>query len=110
LSSGSNFYANPNMDTGIMNDLTNLSGYQGSLLGANIYVTTAVATANTGADRAGAAFVTDALGRYEVWGPRVEAQRNAFLPGDRARLDRPLRCHRDQGRLGHLDHHRRLKG
>jgi hypothetical protein len=81
LASSSNFYANPNMDTGIMNDLTNLSGYQGSLLGANIYTTTAVPSANAGADRAGACFVTDALGRYEVWGPRVEAQRNAFLPG-----------------------------
>lgn len=81
LASSSNFYANPNMDTGIMDNIDNLSGYQGTLLGGNIFVTTAVGTANAGADRAGASFVSDALGRYEVWAPRVEPQRQNLIPG-----------------------------
>lgn len=83
LSSGSNYYANPTADLGIMN-LQNLQAFQGTLLGIGIFVTTAVATANSGADRAGAMFVSDALGRAEGWMPRVEYDRDINLPGIQA--------------------------
>jgi hypothetical protein len=80
LANNSNYYANPDGDFGIM-DLQNLSGFQGTLLGIGIFVTTAVATANAGADRAGAMFVTDALGRALGWAPRTEYQRDIAMPG-----------------------------
>lgn len=80
LSSGSNYYANPDADLDIMN-LQNLSGMQGTLMGIGVFVTTAVATANAGADRAGAMFVSDALGRAEGWAPRTEYFRDINLPG-----------------------------
>jgi hypothetical protein len=80
LSSGSNYYANPNADLDIMN-LQNLMGMQGTLLGIGIFVTTNVPSANAAADRAGAMFVSDALGRAEGWMPRVEYWRDISLPG-----------------------------
>ena len=42
------------------------AGFAGLLFGVPIYVTTEVATANSGADRAGAMFVPDALGFVEL--------------------------------------------
>lgn len=80
LSAGSNYLANPSADLGIM-DLSSLDAFQGMLFGIGVFVTTAVATANTGADRAGAMFVSEALGRAEAWAPRIEYQRDASLPG-----------------------------
>lgn len=82
LTAGSNYYANPNADLSIMN-LQNLTGMQGMLLGIGVFVTTAVGTANAGADRAGAMFVSDALGRAEGWLPRVEYERDIDLPGQK---------------------------
>lgn len=80
LTAGSNYYANPDADLDIMN-LQNLAGFQGTLLGIGLFVTTAVATANAGADRAGAMFVSDALGRAVGWMPRTEYDRDIDMPG-----------------------------
>jgi len=57
-------------------------GMAGSLYGVPIYHTSLVATANAGADRAGAVFVRNlCLGMYEIRSPRTELQRDASLPG-----------------------------
>lgn len=57
-------------------------GRVGSLYGIPIWHTSTVATANAGADRAGAVFVRNlCLGMYEIRGPRTEMQRDASLPG-----------------------------
>lgn len=59
-----------------------LAGYAGNLFGVDIFMTSAVATANGAADRAGAIFVRgEALGLYEVWDTRLETHRDAFQPG-----------------------------
>ena len=57
-------------------------GRVGSLYGIPIWHTSTVATANAGADRAGAVFVRNlCLGMYEIRQPRTEMQRDASLPG-----------------------------
>jgi hypothetical protein len=57
-------------------------GSVGSLYGTPIWHTSLVATANAGADRAGAVFVRNhCLGMYEIRPPRTELQRDASLPG-----------------------------
>lgn len=57
-------------------------GRAGSLYGIPVYHTSVVATANAGADRAGAIFVRNlSLGMYEIRSPRTEMQRDASLPG-----------------------------
>lgn len=57
-------------------------GRVGSLYGIPIWHTSLVATANAGADRAGAVFVRNlCLGMYEIRAPRTELQRDASLPG-----------------------------
>ena len=79
---GMNFLANPNFNQSIVTDLSTPSGYVGKLLGVDIYETSAVATANTAADRAGAIWARgEALGFYELWDVRVEMHRDAFQPG-----------------------------
>jgi len=59
-------------------DIVN-NGFTGVLFGVNIYQTTNVPTANTGADRAGAMFSPDALGVATKWPARTELQRDASL-------------------------------
>jgi hypothetical protein len=49
------------------------------LFGVNVYQTTNVQTANTGADRAGAMFSSEALGLATKWPARTELQRDASL-------------------------------
>jgi hypothetical protein len=53
------------------------AGFWGMLCGVPIYVTTEVDTANTGADRAGAMFVPEALTLVQLRPLRVEYQRDA---------------------------------
>jgi len=55
------------------------SGFAGVLFGVNVYQTTNVQTANTGADRAGAMFSSEALGLVTKWPARTELQRDASL-------------------------------
>ena len=55
------------------------SGFAGVLFGVNVYQTTNVPTANTGADRAGAMFSSEALGIVTKWPARTELQRDASL-------------------------------
>lgn len=58
------------------------NGYAGNLLGVDVFMSTAVPTANAGADRAGGMFVKgEALGEYQVWDTRVESHRDVFEPG-----------------------------
>jgi hypothetical protein len=76
------FLANPQLPQNIMNDLSSPNGFVGTLAGIQIFQTSLVSTMANGADRGGAIFVKDrALGRFEVWGPRVELERNASYPG-----------------------------
>ena len=59
-----------------------VDGYAGSLLGVDVYMSSAVPTANSSADRAGGMFVRgEALGLYELWDTRVESHRDIFEPG-----------------------------
>jgi hypothetical protein len=82
FSASSSFYGNPQLNQSIADDLSRPAGYVGQFLGVDIFQTSAVVTANAAADRAGAIFVKGvALGEYEVWGPRVELQRDANIPG-----------------------------
>lgn len=63
-------------------DAHDLAGYAGDPFGVPIFQTSLVPTANVGADRAGAVFVAGvALGLYEIWGTRIETERDASLPG-----------------------------
>lgn len=63
-------------------DAANLSGYAGTLFDVPMYHTSLVPTANAGADRTGAIFVAGvALGLYELWGTRIELERDASMPG-----------------------------
>jgi len=58
------------------------AGFFGNWMDINFYQSTNVATANVGADRAGAIFVNDyALGMVEKWSARVEAMRWAPIRG-----------------------------
>ena len=80
--SNQHFAANPDGDFSLMGGLDNMAGFAGSLFNVPLYQTSAVVTANAGADRAGAIFVRNhALGYYELWGPRIETERDASLPG-----------------------------
>jgi hypothetical protein len=55
-----------------------LGGYVFTAFGVPTYQTSLVNTANGGADRAGGMFVADlSLGLYEIWGTKVERQRDA---------------------------------
>jgi hypothetical protein len=77
---GMEFLANPNFNQSIMTDLSTPSGYVGQLLGVDVYETSAVATANTNADRAGAIWARgEALGFYELWDVRVEMHRDITM-------------------------------
>jgi len=55
------------------------SGFTGVLFGVNVYQTSNVPTANTGADRAGAMFSSEALGVVTKWPARTELERDASL-------------------------------
>ena len=56
------------------------SGDFGSLFGTHIYFTSLVV--NTSSLRGGAVFASgQALGAYEIWGPRIEVERRASLRG-----------------------------
>lgn len=80
--SNAHFYANPQLNQTISQDLGRPGGFVGEWLGVPIYHTSAVPTANLGADRAGAIFVDRmALGWYEIWDTRVETHRDTFQPG-----------------------------
>lgn len=58
------------------------AGYFGSWFGIDFFQSTNVATANAGADRAGAVFVRDyALAQVKKWDARVEAMRWAPIRG-----------------------------
>lgn len=82
------FYANPQLNQTISQDLSSPGGYVGDWLQVDIYHTSAVPTANTAADRAGAIFTRGsgdgdfgALGWYEVWDLIVESHRLPDQPG-----------------------------
>lgn len=80
--SNQHYAANPNFPESIMTSGANPGGYVGSLFNVPIYQTSAVPTANLGADRAGAIFVKGkALGWYELWPLRVETHRDVQQPG-----------------------------
>lgn len=80
LSSGSNYYANPNFNESIAQDRNATGTYVGQLFNVDVFQSTSVTTANAGADRAGAIFVEgEALAGHELWGPRTELQRDASL-------------------------------
>ena len=80
LSSGSNFYANPQLNQTIAQDRQATGTYVGELFNVAVFQSTSVPTANAGADRAGAIFVAgEALAGHELWGPRTELQRDASL-------------------------------
>lgn len=82
VTANANFHANPQLNQTILRDIANPGGSVGELFGVDIYQTSAVPTANAGADRAGAMFVKGmALGWYELWDLRVETHRDAFQPG-----------------------------
>lgn len=75
VTTAASVYANSSVKIG-SSDASDLGGYQGTFHGIPCYMTTLVPTANGGADRAGALFIADdALGLYEIWGPRSETQR-----------------------------------
>jgi len=58
------------------------AGYAGNLFGVDIFMTSAVPTANAGADRDGGMFVRGVTdGIYEVRDIQAETHRDAFLPG-----------------------------
>lgn len=58
------------------------AGYAGNLFGVDIFMTSAVPTANAGADRDGGIFVKGVTdGIYEVRDIGAETHRDAFLPG-----------------------------
>lgn len=79
VSNGSNFLANPQLRQSIMDNAAP-AGYVGEVMGVPIYQTTAVTTANTGADRAGAVFADQkAEAAYQLWDIRTELQRDASL-------------------------------
>lgn len=66
--------SNPGMVGNVRAD--NFAGYQDTWYGVPVYQTTLVNTMNAAADRGGAIFIAnDALGLYEIWGPRSEVQR-----------------------------------
>lgn len=87
---GMEFVGSSNFKQTIMDDLGNPQALAGHLLGVDIYVTSAVATANSGADRAGAIFRKgSALGVYwasnprggGIWDMMTETHRALDLPG-----------------------------
>jgi hypothetical protein len=58
------------------------AGSAGSLFDVELYMSSAVPTANAGADRAGGVFVSKVTnGLYEVWDTKTEQHRDAFQPG-----------------------------
>lgn len=75
------FGANPNFPfTGT--DASAPAGYAYSFYGVDVYQTSAVPTANLGADRAGAIFVQgSALGWYDVWTLDVQTHLDVQQPG-----------------------------
>ena len=57
-------------------DASSYTGYAGAPFDIPMYRTTIVPTANAGADRAGGMFAVDhAVGLYEIWGTKVEFDR-----------------------------------
>lgn len=75
ITSAAAYWGNTNAMIGGV-DVTKMEGYAGAPFGIPMFRTTAVVTANGGADRAGAMFAVDhALGLYEIWATRVEFDR-----------------------------------
>lgn len=76
------FASNPQLNQSINDDLSSPAGYVGQLFGVDIYQTSAVATANNAADRAGATFVKgSALGWYDIWTLDVQTHPDVQQPG-----------------------------
>lgn len=74
---GASLFANPNTQVNGM-VASGLNGFAGTLFDIPIFQTQLIPTANAGADRAGGIFTAnEALGLYEIWGPRTELERDA---------------------------------
>lgn len=81
VTANANFASNPSFNDGGVVD-AKLMGYVGNPFGVELYMSSAVPTANAGADRAGGIFVKGVSnGLYEVWDTRVENHRDVFQPG-----------------------------
>lgn len=79
---GASLYGNSSAMIGGL-DATGMSGYVASPHGIPVFRTSTVPTANGGADRSGGVFeVGNALGIYEVWGPRVRTERDESGVGE----------------------------
>jgi hypothetical protein len=80
-SSTASMYGNDSVDiNGIA--AASLAGYQFTYLGIPVYQTSLQGTANSGADNVGSIYISgEALGLYEIWGPRTEMQRDASMMG-----------------------------
>jgi hypothetical protein len=82
VTSNAFYLGNPNLNESILQDISRPAGFVGQLFGVPIYQTSAVATANTAADRAGAVFVDRmALGWYDVWTLDVQTHPDIQQPG-----------------------------
>lgn len=77
VTANAHWQANPNFSPTQLMD-THAHGLAGNLFGVEIYQTSAIPTANLGADRAGGMFVKGvAVGLYELWDTRIETHRVA---------------------------------
>jgi hypothetical protein len=79
LSSMSPYFGNDNFSAEDLLKFQRMGSGPYRLFDVEIYTSSSVVTANSGADRAGAVFNKEAIGYHELWDQRTELQRDASL-------------------------------